>query len=89
MLQAQFAIVRGPARFWDKEKLAKIMRACIILHNIIVEDERDTYVRHFAELPSYNDVENGISQLELSEETFVLYKRYIQNNIRLRDRQKH
>ena len=65
------------------------MRACIILHNIIVEDERDIYAGNFAQLPSYDDVENGISQPELGEETFVPYERYIQNNIRLRDRQKH
>ena len=34
-------------------------------------------------------MENRISQLELDEETFDLYERYIQNNIRLRDRQKY
>jgi hypothetical protein len=39
VLQARFAIVRGPARFWDQETLAMIMRACVILHNMIVEDE--------------------------------------------------
>ncbi|KAL0005582.1 hypothetical protein SO802_013143 [Lithocarpus litseifolius] len=41
MLQARFAIVRGFARFFHLEILQKIMKACIILHNIIVEDERD------------------------------------------------
>ena len=30
VLQARFAIVRGPARFWDEETLAYIMKACII-----------------------------------------------------------
>ncbi|CAA7015230.1 unnamed protein product [Microthlaspi erraticum] len=40
VLQARFAIVKNPALFWDKEKVGKIMRACIILHNMIVEDER-------------------------------------------------
>ena len=41
VLQSRFAIVRGPARFWDKETLREIMTACIIMHNMIVEDERD------------------------------------------------
>ncbi|KAF8404590.1 hypothetical protein HHK36_009477 [Tetracentron sinense] len=41
VLQAQFAIVRGPARFWKCETLKDIMKACIIMHNMIVEDERD------------------------------------------------
>ncbi|XP_050378485.1 uncharacterized protein LOC126795763 [Argentina anserina] len=41
ILQARFAIVWQPARGWDKDSLLTIMLACIILHNIIVEDERD------------------------------------------------
>uniref|UniRef100_A0A0D3DQ76 DDE Tnp4 domain-containing protein n=1 Tax=Brassica oleracea var. oleracea TaxID=109376 RepID=A0A0D3DQ76_BRAOL len=41
VLQARFAIVRNPALSWDKVKIGKIMRACIILHNMIVENERD------------------------------------------------
>lgn len=36
-----FAIVRGPTRFWEKSTLKDIMRAYIIMHNIIIEDERD------------------------------------------------
>ena len=43
VLQARFAIVKNPARSWDKEKIGKTMRACIILHNMILEDERDGY----------------------------------------------
>ncbi|XP_072087360.1 uncharacterized protein [Arachis hypogaea] len=61
VLQARFAIIRGPARFWEKKKLANIMRACIILHNMIVEDERDTYAGNFAQGLEYDDVENGLS----------------------------
>ncbi|XP_024012279.1 putative nuclease HARBI1 [Eutrema salsugineum] len=41
VLQARFAIIKNPALFWDKEKIGKIMRASIILHNMIVENERD------------------------------------------------
>uniref|UniRef100_A0A0D2ZXU6 DDE Tnp4 domain-containing protein n=1 Tax=Brassica oleracea var. oleracea TaxID=109376 RepID=A0A0D2ZXU6_BRAOL len=43
VLQAQFAIVKNPALSLDKEKIGKIMRACIILHNMIVENERGGY----------------------------------------------
>ena len=41
LLQSRFAIVRGPTRFFQQEVLAKIMQACIILHNMIIEDEKD------------------------------------------------
>ena len=40
VLQSRFAIVRGPARFWDKKTLKNIMTCCVILHNMILEDER-------------------------------------------------
>ncbi|XP_010424263.1 PREDICTED: putative nuclease HARBI1 [Camelina sativa] len=43
VLQARFAIVKNPALVHNKETIGKIMRACIILHNMIVEDERDGY----------------------------------------------
>ena len=43
VLQARFAIIRNPSRMWQMNSLAEIMYACIILHNMIVEDERDTF----------------------------------------------
>ena len=33
--------MRGPVRFFYSEKLQDIMKACIIFHNMIVEDELD------------------------------------------------
>lgn len=42
VLQKRFAIVRNPARSWKPERLALIMNTCIVLHNMIVEDQRET-----------------------------------------------
>ncbi|XP_034197658.1 uncharacterized protein LOC117613121, partial [Prunus dulcis] len=39
ILWARWATVRGPARMWCKDNLHSIMMTCIILHNMIVEDE--------------------------------------------------
>jgi hypothetical protein len=39
ILQAQFAIVRGLSKFWEQENLWYIMTACIIMHNMIIENE--------------------------------------------------
>ena len=41
VLQSRFAIVAGPTRFWNKNVLHDIMTGCIIMHNMIIEDERD------------------------------------------------
>ncbi|KAM3297904.1 hypothetical protein ACQJBY_039716 [Aegilops geniculata] len=41
VLQKRFAIVRGPAEYWSSKVLWQIMTCCIILHNMIMEDERD------------------------------------------------
>ncbi|RWR88466.1 nuclease [Cinnamomum micranthum f. kanehirae] len=40
VLQARFAIVRGPARLFQLTDLKYIMMACIILRNMMIEDER-------------------------------------------------
>jgi len=39
VLQARFNIVRRPARSWSTRIIGLIMKACVILHNMIVEDE--------------------------------------------------
>ena len=41
ILQARWAIVRAAARLFDVEALRSVMMTCIILHNMIVEDEYD------------------------------------------------
>ncbi|XP_052620676.1 uncharacterized protein LOC111919209 isoform X2 [Lactuca sativa] len=39
VLQSRWAIVRGPARSWQLKNIKDIMYTCIILHNMIVENE--------------------------------------------------
>ncbi|KAK1697635.1 hypothetical protein QYE76_014332 [Lolium multiflorum] len=41
ILQARWAIVRHPARARDVQTLWEVMTACVIMHNMIVEVERD------------------------------------------------
>ena len=40
VLQSRWAIVRHPARTWDTKRMHEVMTACVIMHNMIVEDER-------------------------------------------------
>jgi hypothetical protein len=46
VLQSRFAIVRRPARLWKRKSIGRIMLACVILHNMIVEDEREDVKIH-------------------------------------------
>jgi len=43
VLQARFSIVCGPAHLMDEKEIGIVIRACVILQNMIVEDERDNY----------------------------------------------
>jgi hypothetical protein len=50
VLQGRWGIIRQPARAWQVNTLKLIMYCCIMLHNMILEDEgfevnfRDTFV---------------------------------------------
>ena len=33
--------MQGPTRFWQKYILHDIITACVIMHNMIIEDDRD------------------------------------------------
>ncbi|XP_070665184.1 uncharacterized protein [Malus domestica] len=44
ILQAQWKIISEPVKAWSRENLDSVMMSGIILHNMIVEDERDGYI---------------------------------------------
>ena len=41
VLQARFDIVRRPARLWQRNNVVNILQTCVILHDMIVEDEKE------------------------------------------------
>uniref|UniRef100_A0A0D3ALG2 No apical meristem-associated C-terminal domain-containing protein n=1 Tax=Brassica oleracea var. oleracea TaxID=109376 RepID=A0A0D3ALG2_BRAOL len=90
VLQARFAIVKNPALFWDKAKIGKIMRACIILHNMIVEDERDGYTLvNVSEFQAGEDTGSSHVDLDYSTDMPTTIANMLGVRTRIRDRQMH
>ncbi|XP_052181866.1 uncharacterized protein LOC127794658 [Diospyros lotus] len=86
VLQSQFAIVRGPGRFWDVQTLKDIMTTCIILHNMIVEDEHGTIHEG---VDSEYDTIAGTPTIELSHNRTNEIMDFIQVHHQIRDNQAH
>jgi len=88
VLQARFAIVRGPARLWRTEALDYIMKACIILHNMIIEDECDA---NGAEDLDYEQVPESIPTTVFQEPTeeFSQFTTFIAVHEKIRNRETH
>ncbi|XP_058180169.1 uncharacterized protein LOC131298710 [Rhododendron vialii] len=83
VLQARWAIVRGPARFWNEEDLGYIMKTCVILHNMIIEDQRDHDASdEITELLSSNPI-------QVSRDITPALVDFFKNNRRIRSNEAH
>ena len=81
VLQVRFAIVCGPAHLMKEEEIGVIMRACVILHNMIVEDERDNYELAF----DYDVVEGTVPKPIVNHDHHPHYETYFQRSKEIRD----
>ena len=75
VLQARFAIVARPARGWKNINLANVMKSCIILHNMIVEDEQDSYLEY--EYDTRPDA--VVTPIEISRNSQIPFSDFIDN----------
>ena len=84
MLLVRFAIVCGLASFWHHETLKDIMKACIILHNMILEDERHLKICYY----SY-DAFDVIPNISILHEHIAKLLEFVQCHRRIRDTDVH
>ena len=87
VLQAHFAIIRGLARFFHLETLQEIIKACIILYNMILEDERDDDEMVDLDYEQNDGVDNP--PLQVLREQSDEFLSYIKRHGCIRDREIH
>lgn len=83
VLQSRFAIVANPVRFWKKDDLQDIMTACIIMHNMIIEDERDL------EVPIEDAREYVIPDVEMVNEELDQFQTFLSRFRKIKDKNAH
>jgi hypothetical protein len=87
VLQSRFNIVRRPARLWKRKDVVNIMQTCVILHNMIVEDEKE-----MAMIPLDLNENPGASIAlppEVSNQVNPCFADVLRRNAEIRDRSKH
>ncbi|GJW48124.1 RNA-directed DNA polymerase, eukaryota, nucleotide-binding alpha-beta plait domain protein, partial [Tanacetum coccineum] len=84
------AFLRHPCLIWDYEQMGQIMIACVIMHNMIVEDERETY-QNYDPSVFFNDTQtNGDDDVvAFSTERIADLTSYMRNREQLRNREAH
>ena len=88
VLQTRFKIIREPARMWEISDLAIIMRSCIMLHNMIVEDERDTYSHHWTDYDQ-SEASGSSTPQPFSTEVLPAFANHMRARSELRDSNVH
>ncbi|KAM6553080.1 hypothetical protein CsatB_013842 [Cannabis sativa] len=83
VLQSRFAIITGPARLWNKTVLHDIMTSCIIMHNMIIEDERDLNapIKERVKVPS--------PEVEMVEDDNARFQEFLARHRKIKDKDAH
>jgi hypothetical protein len=81
VLQARFAIVSRPARGWSHGNMQKIMTTCVILHNMIIDDERGMDEEFI--------YDGNPTLVQPSRNESANFSDFIANSVKLRDSEAH
>ena len=82
VLNASFAVVRGPAKIWDPEMLWEMMTVCVIMQKFIVEDESEE-LRHDTKFEHMGD------PIKLPEKNLTTSEEFIQMQQQISHRATH
>ncbi|KAK4723665.1 hypothetical protein R3W88_026444 [Solanum pinnatisectum] len=78
-----FNLASGLSRFWRKEVLHDIMTTCIILHNMIIEDERDFNA------PIQDVVEAPTPTIEMVVDENLQFEQFLARHKKIKDKNAH
>ncbi|XP_019190221.1 PREDICTED: putative nuclease HARBI1 [Ipomoea nil] len=83
VLQSRFAIVKGPVRFWDKHVLHDIMTSCIIMHNMIMEDECDEQV----DIQSWREA--PAPKVDICRDERIVFEEFLARHRQIKNKEAH
>ncbi|XP_073307089.1 uncharacterized protein [Primulina huaijiensis] len=83
VLQPKWTIITGPARVWSKQVLHDIMTTCIIMHNMIIEDERELNV------PVTDYREALIPDVEMARDEHARFQEFLARHRKIKDKSAH
>jgi len=75
--------VAGPARFWQKDVLHDIMTTCIIMHNMIIEDERDV------DAATEDHTEAPLSEVEMVLDENTRFQEFLARHRKIKNKEAH
>ncbi|XP_026383471.1 uncharacterized protein LOC113278967 [Papaver somniferum] len=74
-LQSKFRILYHRCNYWEKQDMKSIMRTCLILHNIVVEDEHRDPERKFVPDPPHAPIVGNLRQTSEALQNPVLQEK--------------
>jgi hypothetical protein len=91
VLQARFAIVSRPACGWKHHNLVNIMKTCVILHNMIVEDEREQKFNFDYDVDEHAVVTtvDVVHPVDMVSPSQIDFDRFLSNYQEIRDVETH
>ena len=89
VLQRRFCILKRPARLYDRGVLRDVVLACIVLHNMIVEDEKEKDIIEENLDLNVPPSSSTVQEPEFSPDQNVSLERVLEKDTSIRDQSAH